>query len=104
MADKKNLCAQIDITLHNRITEEKDRLEMTTSQYIAALLTEYLPLLDQLRQTGLTCILVEMPFHLATCLRSLRKRRRTGTTIATGIPREKRLLSTGQLAGLREEK
>ena len=25
----------------------------------------YLPLLDRLRQTGLTCILVEMPFHLA---------------------------------------
>lgn len=25
----------------------------------------YLPLLDQLRQTGLTCVLVEMPFHLA---------------------------------------
>ena len=27
--------------------------------------TAYLPLLDQLRQSGLTCILVEMPFHLA---------------------------------------
>ena len=26
MADKKNLCAQIDIALHNRVTEEKDRL------------------------------------------------------------------------------
>ncbi|WP_294550724.1 alpha/beta fold hydrolase [uncultured Pseudoflavonifractor sp.] len=25
----------------------------------------YLPLLDQLRQTGLTCILVDMPFHMA---------------------------------------
>lgn len=25
----------------------------------------YLPLLDRLRQTGLTCILVEMPFHLS---------------------------------------
>ena len=25
----------------------------------------YLPLLDRLRQTGLTCVLVEMPFHLA---------------------------------------
>ena len=25
----------------------------------------YLPLLDQLRQTGLTCVLVEMPFRLA---------------------------------------
>ena len=27
--------------------------------------TAYLPLLDRLRQTGLTCILVEMPFHMA---------------------------------------
>ena len=25
----------------------------------------YLPLLDQLRQTGVSCILVEMPFHMA---------------------------------------
>lgn len=25
----------------------------------------YLPLLDQLRQNGITCVLVEMPFHLA---------------------------------------
>lgn len=41
MADKKNLCAQIDIALHNRVTEEKDRLEMTTSQYIASLLTDH---------------------------------------------------------------
>ena len=46
MADKKNLCAQIDIALHNRVTEEKDRLEMTTSQYIAALLTEYYKMKD----------------------------------------------------------
>lgn len=25
----------------------------------------YLPLLDQIRQTGVTCILVDMPFHMA---------------------------------------
>ena len=25
----------------------------------------YLPLLDQIRQTGVTCILVHMPFHMA---------------------------------------
>ena len=49
MADKKNLCAQIDIALHNRVTEEKDRLEMTTSQYIAALLTEYYKMKDENR-------------------------------------------------------
>ena len=47
MADKKNLCAQIDIALHNRVTEEKDRLEMTTSQYIAAPLTEYYKMKDE---------------------------------------------------------
>lgn len=27
--------------------------------------TAYLPLLDQLRQDGITCVLVKMPFHLA---------------------------------------
>ena len=47
MADKKNLCAQIDIALHNRVTEEKDRLEKTTSQYVAALLTEYYKMKDE---------------------------------------------------------
>ena len=43
----RNLCAQIDIALHNRVTEEKDRLEMTTSQYIASLLTEYYKMKDE---------------------------------------------------------
>lgn len=35
--------------------------------YLGAKVEEeaYLPLLDQIRQTGLTCILVEMPFHMA---------------------------------------
>ena len=41
-----------------------DEWDASAEQYLA---TEYynLPLLGQLRQTGLTCILVEMPFHLA---------------------------------------
>lgn len=54
MADKKNLCAQIDIALHNRVTEEKGRLEMTTSQYIAALLTEYYKMKDENGGTNMT--------------------------------------------------
>lgn len=54
MADKKNLCTQIDIALHNRVTEEKDRLEMTTSQYIAALLTEYYKMKDENGGTNMT--------------------------------------------------
>ena len=61
MADKKNLCAQIDIALHNRVTEEKDRLEMTTSQYIASLLTEYYKMKDEnggINMTGSRTIFV----------------------------------------------
>ena len=54
MANTKNLCAQIDIALHNRVTEEKDRLEMTTSQYIAALLTEYYKMKDENGGTNMT--------------------------------------------------
>ena len=75
MADKKNLCAQIDIALHNRVTEEKDRLEMTTSQYIAALLTEYYKMKDEnggINMTG------SIPSYMIwNCKRSrMRKRKR----------------------------
>lgn len=44
MPEQKNLCALIPIELHQRVTEEKDRLEQTTSQYITSLLTEYFAL------------------------------------------------------------
>ena len=67
MADKKNLCAQIDIALHNRVTEEKDRLEMTTSQYIAALLTEYYKMKDEnggINMTGSRTIAFQIPEEL----------------------------------------
>ena len=76
MADKKNLCAQIDIALHNRVTEEKDRLEMTTSQYIAALLTEYYKMKDEnggINMTGSRT----MAFQIPEELRAPRKPRRT---------------------------
>ena len=67
MADKKNLCAQIDIALHNRVTEEKDRLEMTTSQYIAALLTEYYKMKDEnggIHMTGSRTMAFQIPEEL----------------------------------------
>ena len=47
MPEQKNLCALIPIELHQRVTEEKDRLEQTTSQYITSLLTEYYALKDK---------------------------------------------------------
>ena len=41
MATTKNLCAQIPLTLHDRVCTEKDQAGLTTAQYITNLLTEY---------------------------------------------------------------
>lgn len=38
MATTKNLCAQIPIDLHERVSEERERLGQTTSEYIANLM------------------------------------------------------------------
>ena len=41
MATTKNLCAQIPIALHERVSEERERLGQTTSEYIANLIQDY---------------------------------------------------------------
>ena len=41
MAETKNLCAQISILLHARVSEERERLGQTTSEYITKLIQEY---------------------------------------------------------------
>ena len=41
MAETKNLCAQIPIALHERVSEERGRLGQTTSEYITKLIQEY---------------------------------------------------------------
>ena len=41
MAETKNLCAQIPIDLHDRVSQAKDQMGLTTAQYITNLLTEY---------------------------------------------------------------
>lgn len=41
MAEKKNLCAQIDIDLHRKITEAREEAGLTTAEYITNLLIEY---------------------------------------------------------------
>ena len=44
MATTKNLCAQIPIDLHERVSEERERLGQTTSEYITNLIQDYAPL------------------------------------------------------------
>ena len=44
MAATKNLCAQINLDLHRKISEAREQAGQTTSQYITALITEYFKL------------------------------------------------------------
>lgn len=41
MAATKNLCAQVDLALHTKVCEEREKAGQTTSQYITQLLIEY---------------------------------------------------------------
>lgn len=41
MTQTKNLCAQIPLELHNKVTQGKDQAEQTIGQYITDLITEY---------------------------------------------------------------
>ena len=41
MADTRNLCAQIPITLHARVTEAREKAGQSNSEYITNLLIEY---------------------------------------------------------------
>jgi len=41
MEQKKNLCAQIPLSLHDRVTEAREQSGLTTAQYITNLLLEY---------------------------------------------------------------
>lgn len=41
MEQRKNLCAQVPLSLHIQVTEARETLGQTTSEYITNLLTEY---------------------------------------------------------------
>lgn len=41
MPETKNLCAQISLDLHHKISESKEQSGLTTAQYLTNLLTEY---------------------------------------------------------------
>ena len=42
----KNLCAQIPIDLHERVSEERERLGQTTSEYITNLIQDYYNMME----------------------------------------------------------
>jgi len=46
MEERKNLCALIPIELHNQVTEAREQLGQTTSEYITNLISEYFKLIE----------------------------------------------------------
>lgn len=55
MAETKNLCAQIPIVLHERVSGERERLDQTTSEYIANLILENYNMIEN-QNGGITTI------------------------------------------------
>lgn len=52
MADKKNLCAMLPITLHTRVRQEQEKGGMTLGEYVEAMITEYYDWKDGKTMTG----------------------------------------------------
>ena len=85
MATTKNLCAQIPIALHERVSEERDRLGQTTSEYIANLIQDYYNMMEnqkggiQMTEKGRT-----MAFQIPEELFQRIKRHLERETLRTG--------------------
>lgn len=54
MEETKNLCAQIPLELHAKVCEMKEKLGLTTSQYITNLLRTYFVICQQESKGGAT--------------------------------------------------
>ena len=50
MADKKNLCAQIDTALHARVRLEQEQSGRTLSEFVEQLIIDYYKMKDLLRK------------------------------------------------------
>ena len=85
MATTKNLCAQIPIDLHERVSEERERLGQTASEYIANLIQDYYNMMEnqkggiQMTEKGRT-----MAFQIPEELFQRIKRHLERETLRTG--------------------
>ena len=52
MADKKNLCAQINTALHMRVRQEQEQSGKTLSEFIEQLITDYYKMKEGTNMTG----------------------------------------------------
>ena len=75
MADKKNLCAQIDTALHARVRQEQEQSGRTLSEFVEQLITDYYKMKEGTKMTGDTRTLaVQIPEELFLRLDAYLKR------------------------------
>ena len=82
MATTKNLCAQIPIDLHERVSEERERLGQTTSEYIANLIQDYYNMMEN-QKGGIQMIEKGRTMAFQICLQRI-KRHLERETLRTG--------------------
>ena len=65
MADKKNLCAQIDTALHARVRQEQEQSGRTLSEFVEQLITDYYKMKENVKMTGdMRTMAIQLPEEL----------------------------------------
>ena len=75
MADKKNLCAQIDAALHARVRQEQERSGQTLSEFVEQLITDYYKMKENSKMTGdMRTMAIQLPEELFERLKAYLKK------------------------------
>ena len=75
MADKKNLCAQIDTALHMRVRQEQEASGKTLSEFVEQLITDYYKMKENKKMTGdMRTMAIQLPEELFERLKAYLKK------------------------------
>ena len=75
MADKKNLCAQIDTVLHARVRLEQEQSGKTLSEYVEQLIQNYYNMKENIQMTGdMRTMAIQLPEELFERLKTYLKK------------------------------
>ena len=75
MADKKNLCAQIDTALYARVRQEQEQSGKTLSEFVEQLITDYYKMKEGTKMTGdMRTMAIQLPEELFERLKAYLKK------------------------------
>ena len=75
MADKKNLCAQIDTALHARVRQEQEQSGKTLTEFVEQLITDYYKMKEGTKMTGdMRTMAIQLPEELFERLKAYLKK------------------------------